>query len=88
MEWEVVESRLVVRQLPRVPREIQARYCAWRQRVHEEGPNIQGGYRTHALRGKREGEKSAWLGRQWRVIFRVFEGQLIVEALELTPHKY
>jgi len=88
MQWQVVESRLIVRQMSRVPKEIQAKYCAWRQRVQEAGPNLRGGYRTHALHGKRTGEKSAWLGRQWRVIFRVFEHQLLVEALELTPHKY
>ena len=52
------------------------------------GRNFQGGYRTHALRGRRAGQKSARLGRQWRVIFRVVDDDLIVEALELTPHNY
>jgi proteic killer suppression protein len=88
MEWKVIESRLIARQLPRVPREIQEKYILWRSLVQRHGPYLCGGFRVHALRGNRKGQKSARMNRQWRVIFRVFEGDLIVEALELTPHKY
>ena len=88
MQWKVIESRLVSRQLPRVPREIQEKYILWRELVRREGPYLRGGFRVHPLHGNREGQKSARMNRQWRVIFRVFEGDLIVEAIELTPHKY
>lgn len=89
MEWTVLESRLVSRQLRRVPKEIQAKYVLWRSLVRREGPYLVGtGFRPHALKGNRQGQKAARLNRQWRVIFRVFEGQLTVEAIELTPHKY
>ena len=88
MQWQIIESRLLGKQLKTAPAEIQMKYLIWRNRVEQTGPNLPGGYRVHALRGKRKGEKSARLNRQWRVIFRAFHDQLIVEALELTPHKY
>jgi len=88
MEWKVIESRLITRQLQRAPKEIQRKYAIWRNRVRRGGPDLGGGFRVHALAGHRKGQKSARLNRQWRVIFRVFHGELVVEALELTPHKY
>ena len=88
MEWKVIESRLVSRQLQRVPREIQEKYALWRGLVQRQGPYLRGGFRVHPLHGDRKGQKSARMNRQWRVIFRVFEGDLIVEVIELTPHKY
>ena len=88
MKWRVVESRLLSRQLQRAPTKVRTDYGFWRDRVSTLGPNLQGGYRTHALHGRRKGQKSAWLGRRWRVIFRTVEDELIVEALELTPHRY
>ena len=88
MEWKVIESRMIGRQLQRVPKDIQAKYAIWRNRVRRNGPYLQGGYRFHALEGNRRGQKSVRLSLRWRVIFKVFEGELVVEALELTPHKY
>jgi plasmid maintenance system killer protein len=88
MEWKVVESRLLMGQVERAPKDIQQRYAIWRSRVQHSGPYLGGGYRVHALAGKRKGQMAARLNRQWRVIFAVLKGELIVEALELTPHKY
>lgn len=88
MEWRVIESRLLARQIRRAPREIQEKYAVWRDLVECLGPQLRGGFRVHPLQGDRRGQKSAWLNRQWRVIFKVLDDQLIVEALELTPHKY
>ena len=47
-----------------------------------------GKFMLHPLAGDRKGQMSARLNRQWRVIFKVLQGELIVEALEVTPHKY
>jgi mRNA-degrading endonuclease YafQ of YafQ-DinJ toxin-antitoxin module len=88
MEWRVVESRLLLRQLERTPGRVPIDYEFWKEQVRVYGPNLQGGFRTHALRGRRKGQRSARLDRLWRVIFRVVEDELIVEALELTPHRY
>ena len=88
MEWRVVESRLLARQIQRAPREIQEKYVVWRSLVQQRGPQLRGGFRAHALHGDRKGQKSVWLNRQWRVIFKAFEGELVVQALELTPHRY
>lgn len=88
MEWQVVESRVIARQLVRVPKDIQAKYIVWRNLVRSSGPYLPGGFRVHALKGNRKGQKAARLSRQWRVIFKVYEGELVVETLELTPHKY
>ncbi len=88
MGWTVLESQLVSRQLRRAPKEIQGKYILWRSLVQRDGPYLGMRFRPHALKGNRQGQKAARLNRQWRVIFRVFEGQLTVEAIELTPHKY
>ncbi len=88
MEWKVVEWRSVTRQFRRAPREIQEKYTLWRRRVGRFGPFLGGGYRVHLLSGARKGQRSARLSRQWRVIFKVLERELIVEAMELTLHKY
>jgi hypothetical protein len=88
MEWRVIESRLIARQVQRAPKEIQEKYAIWRNRVRRAGPYLGGGYQTHALSGGRLGQKAARLNRQWRVIFKVLKDQLVVEALELTPHRY
>ena len=88
MEWQITEARLIARQLQKAPVEIQQKYAIWRDRVEQFGPDLRGGYRVHSLRGRRKGQQSARLSRQWRVIFKVFADQLVVEALELTPHKY
>jgi mRNA-degrading endonuclease YafQ of YafQ-DinJ toxin-antitoxin module len=88
MEWQVFEARLLVRQLERAPRKVRGDYEFWKDQVRLYGPNLHGGFRTHSLRGERKGQRSARLDRRWRVIFRVVEDGLIVEALELTPHRY
>jgi hypothetical protein len=88
MEWKVTESRVFDRQLRRAPREIQEKYILWRGLVRRNGPYFRGGFRMHALSENRKGQKAARLNRRWRVIFKVIEGGLIVEAMELTPHKY
>jgi toxin HigB-1 len=88
MGWHIVEGRLIAKQLERAPKSIRVKYSFWRSNVREMGPNLQGGYRTHALKGDRAGQKSARLDKRWRVIFQIFEHDLIVEALEVTPHNY
>jgi hypothetical protein len=88
MEWRVLEARSLARQLRRAPQEIQRKYLVWRNLVQRWGPQLGGGFRVHPLHGAREGQKAARLSRQWRVIFKVLGDQLVVEALEVTPHKY
>jgi plasmid maintenance system killer protein len=88
MGWKVVESKLIVRQVRRSPREIQQKYTAWRNIVRNHGPYLKGGFRVHLLSADRKGQMAARLNRQWRVIFKVFGGELVVEAIELTPHRY
>jgi mRNA-degrading endonuclease YafQ of YafQ-DinJ toxin-antitoxin module len=88
MGWRIIEARLLGRQLKRAPKKVRIDYRFWKDQVHALGPNLQGGYRTHALQGRRKDQKAARLDQQWRVIFRVVEDELIVEALELTPHHY
>jgi hypothetical protein len=70
MGWKVIESRLVAKQLKKVPKDICTKYVFWRKLIETMGPNLQGGYKTHALSGNRKGQKSARLDLRWRVIFR------------------
>lgn len=48
------------------------------------------GYRDHALKGDRKGQRSSSLSRSWRIIY-ILDGrtqQLIVEVLEVNHHEY
>jgi mRNA-degrading endonuclease YafQ of YafQ-DinJ toxin-antitoxin module len=70
------------------PIEIQEKYVIWRNRVRVNSPGLGGGYKTHKLKGERKGQRAARLNWQWRIIFKVFSHQRVIEALEITVHKY
>jgi addiction module RelE/StbE family toxin len=48
------------------------------------------GYRDHALKGNRKGQRSTSLSRSWRVIYVLDESteQINVEVLEVNHHEY
>ena len=90
--WRIEEHRRVDRQLSAaVPLEVLKRYEKWKDIATLSGP--QGlraikGFHDEALSGKWQGHRSSRLGLQWRVIYTVAAGVLLIQVVEVTPHDY
>jgi len=89
--WVIYEHRRLEKQLLQAPLEIQKRYEKWKDIVTLSGPagllSIKG-FRDEALRGRWKGCRSSRLSLQYRLIYNVEKGRLVVNVLELTPHDY
>jgi len=46
------------------------------------------GFHDEALQGEWRGYRSARLGLQYRVIYRVIADQLLFQVVHVTPHNY
>ncbi|MBN1115486.1 MAG: type II toxin-antitoxin system mRNA interferase toxin, RelE/StbE family [Oligoflexia bacterium] len=89
--WAVYEKKSVIRQLKSTPRDVLARYEAWKRIVELEGPqglSFIKGFRDEFLKGKLFGFRSSRLGRKWRVIYKVNKEFLEVFVVEINPHEY
>lgn len=89
--WKVLESRRAAKQLDKMPRQIVQKYEFWRLVVEHDGPTqlkLLSGFRDEALKGRRAGQRSSRLSRQWRVIYRVVAESVEVHVLEVNPHEY
>ena len=90
--WRIEEHRRVDKKLSgAVPREILMRYEKWKDIVRLSGPHglrAIKGFHDEALAGEWKGHRSSRLGLQWRVIYRVAAGVLLVQVVEVTPHDY
>ena len=90
--WRIEEHRDVEKDLgARVPLEILKRYEKWKDIAMLSGPSgIRAirGFRDEALSGPWRGYRSSRLNEQWRVIYRVVAGALLVRVVRVTPHDY
>jgi proteic killer suppression protein len=81
------------RQLQRVPQHIVGKFMAWIESVEEDGLELTRrvpGFHDEPLKGKRKGQRSIRLSRQWRAIYEIHtEGDAqLVSVEEVTPHAY
>jgi mRNA-degrading endonuclease YafQ of YafQ-DinJ toxin-antitoxin module len=89
--WAILEHKRLDRQLSRTPREVLKRYEKWKDIARLSGPpglRLIKGFHDEALAGKWAGFRSARLGDQWRVIYRVDTGHLRYYVESVTPHDY
>jgi toxin HigB-1 len=80
------------KQLRKVPADVVKRLQAWIEYVEtkslEEARKVPG-YHDEPLKGKRAGQRSVRLSRQWRAIYEIKGGAAeFVSVEEVTPHKY
>ena len=66
---------------------------AWIEAVEEDGLESTRrvrGFHDESLKGKRRGQRSIRLSRQWRAIYDIREdgGAQLVSVEEMTPHVY
>ena len=88
---EVLEHRRVARQAEALPLEILKRYEKWKDIVRVSGPaglRLIRGLRDEALAGQWKGHRSSRLGQQFRVIYMVEAGEVVVLVIEITAHDY
>ena len=89
--WEVLEHRRVARQAEALPLEILKRYEKWKDIVRVSGPaglRLIRGLRDEALAGQWKVHRSSRLGQQFRVIYMVEAGEVVVLVIEITAHDY
>lgn len=89
--WQIEEHRRVDRQCASVPQEILKRYEKWKDVAMISGPpglRQIAGFHDEALSGQWKGYRSSRLALQYRVIYRVFVDELILQVVAITAHDY
>lgn len=89
--WRIEEHRRVDRQLARAPREVLERYEKWKDIAMLSGPaglRLIKGFHDEALAGEWRGHRSARLGIQFRVIYRVISSEQLFQVISVTAHDY
>ena len=90
--WQIEEHRRVDRQLSgSVPIEVLKRYEKWKDIARISGPmglRVIKGFHDEALSGEWKGFRSSRLGLQWRVIYQVVAGVLMIQVVQVTAHDY
>ena len=81
------------RQLRRVPQHVVDKLLAWVEAVENDGLEATRrvpGYHDEPLKGKRRGQRSIRLSRQWRAIYEIDADRRaqLVSVEEVTPHDY
>jgi addiction module RelE/StbE family toxin len=74
-----------------IPQEILKRSEKWKDIAMLSGPpglRAIKGFHDEALSGEWKGHRSCRLGLQWRVIYRVSAGVLLIQVIQVTPHDY
>jgi toxin HigB-1 len=93
METIVVISKKAVKELKKIPKHILIQFDLWVEVIETDGFKAMQkikGYRDHALKGERKGQRSTSLSRSWRVIYILDEQKklLTVDVLEVNHHEY
>jgi proteic killer suppression protein len=87
---KVVFGRLIRKQIDRLPDSIAEKFLVWVAEVEANGIRrlrLTKGLHDEPLKGKRFGQRSVWLNRAYRIIYR--ESVLgIIEVLEVNKHEY
>lgn len=90
---DIIDLTKVKKQLKKVPFEVRVKLQQWVLFVEEKSlfeAQRFPGFRDHALKGKRKGQRSVYLTKKWRLIYVYSESGnvnlIIIE--EVMPHDY
>jgi len=89
--WKILEHKTIARTVKRLPPWIAKEYETWKDLIYRHGPDIlrqYRGYHDEPLKGKRKGQRSSRLSRQYRVIYVADRKTITVYVLEVNPHEY
>jgi len=84
----IFEHKKLDKQLSKAPIEIQKRYEKWKDMIELSGPSglkLIRGFNDEALSGNWKGFRSSRLNQQYRVIYSIENGEMVVQVLEVTP---
>lgn len=79
------------KQLKKVPVYVAEKLAAWVQAVEKQGLDEVRklpGYHDEPLKGKRAGQRSIRLSKAYRAIYKIVNGGVEVEVLEVSKHDY
>jgi proteic killer suppression protein len=88
---QIIFTKLFDRQLEKVPLHIRKKFMLWLFSVETIGPSSTmkcKGYHDEPLKGERFGQRSIRLNKSYRMIYRILDGYLIIELLEIHKHDY
>lgn len=93
MITEVQITKGALKNLRKTPRHLQEKFRAWLVAVSTAGVEEvrkQTGWHDEPLLGKRKGQRSIRLNKQWRAIYIIKNDGTIefIEVTEVTPHEY
>jgi proteic killer suppression protein len=77
--------------LIQAPLQVKNKFAVWIQSLQRDGllaTRKRAGFHDEPLKGKREGERSVRLNKQWRVIYKEVNHVLEIQILEVMPHDY
>jgi proteic killer suppression protein len=93
MDTIVLISKKAEKELKKIPKHILVQFDLWVEII--ESDSLQAmqkvkGYRDHALKGDRKGQRSSSLSRSWRVIYILDQKTklITVDVLEVNHHEY
>ena len=89
--WEILQSSDLLKTVAKLPVGIRERYENWKSIVRFGGPpalRTLRGLHDEALQGKWRGCRSSRLNRQYRVIYRVEDGEVRILVLRISAHDY
>ena len=85
--WEIYEHRKAIKQLASLPIDVLKRYEKWKDIILISGPDglkqIRG-FRDEALRGEWKGHRSSRLNIQYRVIYKIEKGLVLVKGTSIN----
>jgi proteic killer suppression protein len=87
---KVLFSNTAIKQLAKIPQIIATKALAWAKEVESKGllaSRLIKGKHDEPLKGKRQGQRSVRLNKQWRLIYSEITLE-ILEIQEVTPHDY
>ncbi len=87
----VIITKNADKQMRRAPQYIRDNLLNWRKEVELFGIRAvreHKSYHDEPLKGKRTGERSIRLSRQWRAFYYEVENDILIYVLEVTSHEY
>jgi len=91
--YEVIISIKALKNLKKAPGYIQEKFRSWLVAVDKAGlaeTRKRPGWHDEPLKGRRKGQRSIRLNKQWRAIYALDKNGKVelIEILEVTPHDY
>jgi toxin HigB-1 len=85
-------TQQALKALKRTPRYIQEKFRAWLVAISKAGlleTRKIPGWHDEPLQGRRKGQRSIRLNKQWRAIYVMNKDAIeFIEVIEVTPHAY